>query len=42
MELSHSDLGLSILVHSLEVMSYRISLGKYIDSTALIALPALT
>ena len=43
---SHSELGLSILVHPLEVirsiMSYRTSLGKYIDSTALMALPALT
>ena len=45
-ELSHSDLGLSILVHSLEVirwiMSYRTYLRKYIDSTALMALPSLT
>ena len=45
-ELSHSDLGLSILVHRLEVirwiMSYGTSIGKYIDNTALMALPALT
>ena len=45
-ELPHSDLGLSTLVHNLEVikliMSYRTSLEKNIDSKVLMALPALT